>query len=814
MKNIKEALSSAAILLLIGIILLFSGCEQDYYDPARQQGSGSTLFGDSITVPATFSWATTRNIEMRVEIDDNYNGKYYYTVQVFDANPLFNQDATLLGMGVAKSNSAFTSKIVLPDAVSTVYIQQTSPTGGKTIAPVEVTSASLNYAFSTAAVANNVATSLRSTSINDEDTAGDVPFRAASNAYTVPAVITKITQTDGQLKLDLANGPYLIDGNFSGRTNFWNSGEIYVTGTFEVNDKFMIPSGSKLIVLQGGSVHFKQDLHIGANAIFYNNGTADVDKLLQTSNQYATIVNDNNLHVENLEMTQNNSLFTNNGSVIVDDVLKMSNKGQVKNNNTIITKTFTIDNGTFENEGVITVQGNTQATNNTASIINNNSFTTQTLTLQGNAQVVNNCQMTVEDLLNTTDATITIGAEALLTTANLEMNNTRIELGSAAMMNVTIEALFKYNVGGGSDNWNNNGFYGTGANKALLKMGKVVAVSSASRNIIHYQGNLEVMCYDHPVEKIDQWNIIWTQSGITWAGEGGSALNINATECNDGGYSNTPSTPPSNPVFPIIWNGSDITYLFEDNWPLLGDYDMNDVVLNVKPEYLIDPGNMVTQLKLLVTLRAVGGVKNLAVGLQLDGILPNTISSVTRINNAGRDNSVFPAVNTEGLEPGQTYAVIPIFDDVHQALGISSGTMVNTVLAGSTGAIAPAVVTYTIVFSESIDLDKVSIDKINPFIINGGYRNKRDEIHMPGFAPTDKANTSKFGAGDDNSNNKYYTSKANLIWALAIPGTVPYPKEWTSIRLAYPDLEQWAINAGSTANDWYKHAVENLVYIQ
>ena len=38
-----------------------------------------------------------------------------------------------LDMGVANSNSDYISKVVIPDAVNTIYIQQTSPTGGKTI---------------------------------------------------------------------------------------------------------------------------------------------------------------------------------------------------------------------------------------------------------------------------------------------------------------------------------------------------------------------------------------------------------------------------------------------------------------------------------------------------------------------------------------------------------------------------------------------------------------------------------------------------------------------------------------------------------
>ncbi|QRX62708.1 LruC domain-containing protein [Dysgonomonadaceae bacterium zrk40] len=854
MKTKKITFLTSFVFLFTGIVLIFTGCEQDYYDPSRQQGTGASLFGDSITVPATFDWATTRNVDMRVKVEDNFNGAYLYTVQIFDANPLFDEEATLLGMGVAKNNSDFSTNVVIPEALTTVYIQQTSPTGGKTIAPVGLIGSSLNYSFSPQDYSASALVSVRSSSSTNESSTAI--FRSTTDPYPVPELPvnhTVITQSSGELTSNIAGDVYLINGNFSGTTNFWRkvdlfvqgtlnvtsgqlnlppgsrlivlpgalvttpkidawgettSEDIYIQGTLTVNGEIKVNKNSKLVVFEGGSVVVDNNVDLLSNTLFSNNGTVEVNGKLQTSNANTTVVNDGEMTLNQLEVTQNSGLYTNNGTLIVSEDLKISNNGQVVNNNTITTNSLTLDNGTFNNEGVITVLGPTAVTNSTASIINQNSFTTNTLSLQGNARVENNCHMIVEGLLNTTDASIIVGPGGLLSTSNLFMNNTRIELDRAAMMKVTVEAVYKYNKGG--DQWNNDGFYGTGSNKALLQIAKAVAEEINDENIIHYQGNLEIECYDHPSKNIDSWNARWTEDGVTWAGEGGSTLVIPGTECNDGGYSNVPSTPPSNPVFPIIWNGTDVTYMFEDNWPLLGDYDMNDVVFNMKPEYTIDAGNKVTQLKLDVTLRAVGGVKRLAVGMQIDGMARNVVSSVSRSSQAGRDNSVFSASN--GLETGQDYVVIPIFDDVHKALGIPAGTMVNTTVGGSIGTVSPAVVTFTLTFNSPVDRETVSIDKLNPFIVNGGYKNRRDEVHLPGFAPTDKADIFRFGAGDDDSSNNYYTSKGNLIWALAIPGATRYPKEYTSIRKAYPQLESWATTSGQSDKDWYMHPDLTFIY--
>lgn len=809
MKTKKVTFLTFLSIVFTGAIITFSGCEQDYYDPSRQEGTGSSLFADSITVPFTFSWATTRNVNMRVEVDDNYNGAYYYTVQIFDDNPLFNEEATLLGMGVAKSSNDFSSKVVLPDALSMVYIQQTSPTGGKVIAPVEVTGSSLNYSFGTPSTTSSSSASLRSASVNSgAESADSFSFRATSDQYTIPAAVTSITQTGGRLDLDLSKGPYLIEGNFNGTANFWNSGDIYVTGSFTVNgNNFQLPSSSKLIVLEGASVTINGNFHVLANAALFNNGATVVTGKLQTSNANAEVINDHEMTLYQLEITQNTGLFTNNGMLTVSDDLRISNNGKIFNNNTIQTKSVTLDNGTFENEGVITVQALTKVTNNTASIINNNSFQTDNLELRGNALVVNNCHLVVSNLLSTTDSDIRVNAGGLLSTSNLEMNNTRIELGSAAMMQITSKAIFDYNRGG----VNGDGFYGVGNGiPALLIIEKAESKKNNSENTIHYEGNVMIECYDHFDRILKNGRATYTENGVTWAGEGGASLSIPATDCNDGGISNTPTTPPSNPVFPIIWNGTDVTYMFEDNWPLLGDYDMNDVVFNVKPDYLLNASNKVERVNLEVTLRAVGGVKRLAAGLQIDGMARNKVGQVTRSNTSGIDNSVF--ATSDGLETGQDYVVIPLFDDVHKALGIPAGTMINTIEGGAAGTVSPLGVTFSIYFSTPVDIESVAIDKLNPFIVNGGYKNKREEVHMPGFAPTNKAETRRFGTGDDASNIKYYTSKANMIWALAIPGSTAYPKEYVSIKNAYPQIESWATSAGASGKDWYLYPEQSFIY--
>jgi LruC domain-containing protein len=540
-------------------------------------------------------------------------------------------------------------------------------------------------------------------------------------------------------------------------------------------------------------------------SLFYNNGDIHVADLIKTNHAQAEIVNDNVIQTKRFEIATEGAKLYNNGTIVVAENLKVSNRnGNITNTNSITAQSLTFENGTMENEGVIFIEGHTRAANSNVLLINNNSFTTNTMYVSSSATVQNNCHLTVNNLLELEDAKITINQGGLLTTPSLTMNNTRIELNSAAMMHVTTLATYKYN-----NSSNGHGFYGTGSNKALLKLEKATYNKKNEENIIHYQGNLEVECYDHTAELLENKRKRWTQSGITWAGTGGSTLVIPATECNNGGYNNTPPTPPSNPVFPIIYEGSVVTYLFEDNWPNLGDFDMNDLVLDVTPTYFTNENNKITKLDLHVNLRALGASKRLGVGIQLDGVTPEKVSGFSRSNTAGINGNVFSSGNR--LESGQTYAVIPVFDDAHEAMGLSSAVITNTV-KGSGNYITPANVTISTQFSNPLDQAIVSIDKFNVFIINGGYKSKRQEIHLAGFRSTDRADKSKFGFADDNSNVSPYTSKDNLIWGLAVPESVKYPVEWTSIKIAYLEFESWATSNGSSSKEWYKNPNADAIF--
>lgn len=769
MKTKKITFLTSFLFLIMGVGLIFTGCEQDYYDPSRQQGTGSSLFGDSINVPQGFNWSTMQTVDLNLEVDDQYNGKYFYTVELYDAHPFFDMKAAMLGKGVAKRGNNFKYSTTIPADLEAIFIKQIDPTGREKVTATTIAdtqnivasiatgrsalrSSTVENNLSVASVSENVA-SLRS-----------VPANVQVNYSTPADAIVIDDQTPSSYTLQ-TNNSYVIRGEYTGAITFPGGGkvELFIEGVWNnTSSAITLQKDTKMIIQNGGVFNSTVDLVINGHK-FMVVAVAPMGRF--NENREADIT---------LNLTDDGQIV--NSGILNAFRIQLPSKGVLYNAAEMEVEEFEINSAN-------------NITNDKSLWILDANFT--------NGQIVNNCNLVI-DQLQTNGTTIVVSDGSLLTVDTYSsLNGTTILMDSHSIFEVTNSITF--------GSWSNT-IEGVGAIAALLRMEDI---NFNGWHSVSFKGKLELENSNYTSSFGS--NGYKLEVPAVWVEKGESTVSIESTDCNEGGNSvSEPETPPSNPVFPIIWNGTDVTYMFEDNWPMLGDYDMNDVVFNMKPEYTIDAGNKVTQLKLDVTLRAVGGVKRLAVGMQIDGMARNVVSSVSRSSQAGRDNSVFNASN--GLETGQDFVVIPIFDDVHKALGISAGTMVNTTVGGSIGTVSPLVVTFTINFNNPVDIESVSIVKLNPFIVNGGYQNRRDEVHLPGFIPTDKVDIRRFGAGDDDSNNKYYTSIGNMIWALAIPGTTKYPKEYTSIRIAYPQIESWATTSGLSDKDWYMHPVQTFVY--
>ena len=238
------------------------------------------------------------------------------------------------------------------------------------------------------------------------------------------------------------------------------------------------------------------------------------------------------------------------------------------------------------------------------------------------------------------------------------------------------------------------------------------------------------------------------------------------------------------------------TLAFEDLWPSKGDYDFNDLVVDYNFNQVTNADNKVVEVNAALTVRAIGASLKNAFSLQFN-TTPDNVKAVT---GQSLNNAVF-ALNSNGTEQKQSKAVVPIFDDPFKLLN-ANAAITNTYIGGAYSA--PKTMNLKIEFITPVSLSDFGTAPYNPFIVVSGIRGK--EIHLPASAPTDLADKSKFGTGDDDSNlgaQKYYMSDNNLPWAINIPVQFAYPAEQQDITKAFLLFNKWAESKGSSNADWY-----------
>jgi len=247
------------------------------------------------------------------------------------------------------------------------------------------------------------------------------------------------------------------------------------------------------------------------------------------------------------------------------------------------------------------------------------------------------------------------------------------------------------------------------------------------------------------------------------------------------------------------------TVAFEDLWPNKGDYDLNDIVVDIRHNAVTNSLNKVTQVQCNYILRAHGGNQSLSFNVEFP-------TGRTNVNSLAVTSIPSSAASRVGFESNSALskAVLTLFDDVYAVMANW-----NTVLTD----VRSDTIAYSISFNliSSVALATFGVNEYNPFIYaQRPDRGRGYEIHLPGKLPTALANTAAFGKADDNTNpgqNRYYLSKNNLPWGVLVPTRFEYPIELQLVGgFPKPDLtqvylkfSQWAQSGGTMFPDWYSN---------
>ncbi len=238
------------------------------------------------------------------------------------------------------------------------------------------------------------------------------------------------------------------------------------------------------------------------------------------------------------------------------------------------------------------------------------------------------------------------------------------------------------------------------------------------------------------------------------------------------------------------------TLAFEDRWPLMGDYDFNDVIIRYRFETVDDPADNLLEVFGYFSLKASGASYEDGFAIEMPFPAGNVeILTVTPGDLAGLS-----------IEDGDESKIIKFFSNALEIMSKpETSTFVNT--DSSDPYLEP--VDFELYLKLAVAVDESTLPwslPYNPFIIidqQAGY-----EVHLPDMPPTIFADPLLFGTEDDTSDpgtNRYYKTIINLPWAINIPVEWVYPIERIAIIDAYNYFDDWAESSGDVYNDWHEN---------
>lgn len=798
----------APIIAIAIVSALFSCVDSDknFYDSSYRTPNP---MGDEFVAPNGFDWSTTTTTTVNVEAD-NEDAQYYSLVEVLDANPFSTPDYNVLAKGTAKPRQAFSQEVVYPQGITYLYIRKTDPRG--------------RVAVNTLAVGDKQDLSVRTTrALKASTRSNEIPEKYPEESYDTTGAIELVGGADwNQSSQHLESGKkYIIKDKFSGTIN---------------NTGGYLNNGNCTIFIEGEWTPSQDRMH-NANIIVLKNGKINILKsFLIADNSTLTIQSGGSLVGANLNLTTN-TLMKNFGTVIVNSMTQL-NTGSIlynapkatitvagKSINSSEQAVYTM--GAIYNFGEITVQEgvlkiNSQDTtcffyNGDGAVVNTPTFliggigtndgtiNAHKITNVGNPTFTNNCSLYAKESFNFSGTNGKIIMNKGILAGGIEGDN--------------FIAIPSFNLGSGQATFEINNGSMIKAEKITITDSTIKTDSEGTRSLLkatesistgwttYFKGNIDIEC---PEGKFSKEAYIMDNSVKLYIPNGSKTI---ITSCSEITEVPDPGTAPKDPQFPIkLEDNRKYSYLFEDQWPLYGDYDMNDIVMTIKKRKLdlSEHNNKVEEFELEIELSAVGATKKIGAAIMFDGVLASDITEEVDFDDDDDDDNTLIKnfnLNNYNIEKGQKYAVVPLFDDAHKALGRDRYIQINTISGHSNNVKKTKTISFSIEFDKpTLSADAFNINKLNVFIITGGNGTNRREIHVAGYQPTQLADVSSFGGNDDASSlssKKYYLSKENLAWGIIVPTNFKWPLEYVNIKTAYNQFNDWVTSGGAGNKNWW-----------
>lgn len=236
---------------------------------------------------------------------------------------------------------------------------------------------------------------------------------------------------------------------------------------------------------------------------------------------------------------------------------------------------------------------------------------------------------------------------------------------------------------------------------------------------------------------------------------------------------------------------------YEDLWPEKGDYDFNDLVVDYRINQITDAAARIVAIEGSFIVKAIGaGYRN---GFAF--LLPNADSEdIDSVSVTLLGGGTPAGAGIEGLEVG---SVITLFSDAYALFGRTPAEGFINVYPDKP-LISPVTLTVSIAFATPKAASGFGYPPYNPFITVN--QNPFQEVHLPGHAPSSRANGNLFGTGDDATSlvsGTYYQTGSGHPWAIHCPGGWNHMVESNDILNGYLRFVTWAESGGASYPDWY-----------
>jgi len=251
------------------------------------------------------------------------------------------------------------------------------------------------------------------------------------------------------------------------------------------------------------------------------------------------------------------------------------------------------------------------------------------------------------------------------------------------------------------------------------------------------------------------------------------------------------------------------TLAFEDNWPLVGDYDMNDLVVHYRLSSYNAEGNLL-RVKIEGEIVAIGASYQNGFAFRLPGLLSSQV-------DAGRLSFKINGVeqSTATLEAGRNEAIFVIANDLWEFVTPGESCKYYRTEEGCGSNIQ---MTFSLEIPLEVNVNKANVADFpyDPFIFStedqernyvfGEAPGRRFEIHLKNQTPTEAFQANFLGRGDDASNadnGEYFINANGMPWAINIPYEWKHPKEYMDIKYAYPNFHSFVTSSGELNKDWF-----------